>query len=199
MLVWLSLTIGPSADATPAIEGSRAYIQRLDGRTGDIFGITRPACVHAVTSGAEMRDLQEFTSDHDVLEKLDHLISVSKVVVKEDRRCQRKHRKAERHLPRTETKNQQQPATNFEGDGNYPAKRSQRQTHAADVGCGRSEGRELAEAAHEKRQTDQYAAKQWQEFVISMFDLSQRSIILYNRKVSLPTMSVNIKYRVASG
>src|SRR3981189_385254 len=85
----------------------------LGGRTGDIFGITRPACVQAVASGAEMRDLQKTANNHDVLEKMDHLISVSKVVVKEDRRCQGEHRKARRHLSRTKTKDQQQPTANF--------------------------------------------------------------------------------------
>src|SRR6267378_7780421 len=135
----------------------------LGGRTGDIFGIPRSACVQAIASGAEMRDLQESTSDHDVLEKMDHLISVSEVVVKEDRRCQREHRKARRHLSNTKTKDQQQPAANFEGNGNCPAQRRQGQAHAADVGCRRSEGSELAEAAHEERQTDEYATKQWQK------------------------------------
>src|SRR5467141_2583333 len=135
----------------------------LGGRTGDIFGIPRSACVQAVASGAEVCDLQEATNDHDVLEKMDHLISVSKVVMKEDRRRQREHRKAERHLPHTKAKDQQQPAANFEGNGNYPAQRGQGQSHAADVRCRRSEGSELAEAAHEKWQTDKYATNQWQK------------------------------------
>src|SRR6202051_409936 len=110
-----------------------------------------------------MRDLQKTANDHDVREKMDHLISVSEVMVKEDRRCQGEHRKARRHLPHTKTKDQQHSTANFEGNGNCPAQRRQGQTHAADVGCRRSEGSELAEAAHEKRQTDEYATKQWQK------------------------------------
>jgi len=73
---------------------SRLTSGALGGRTGDIFGIPRSACVQAVPFGAEMRDLQKTADNHDVLEKMDHLISVSKVVVKEDRRCQGEHRKA---------------------------------------------------------------------------------------------------------
>jgi hypothetical protein len=143
--------------------GLAAYIQRLDGRAGGILGITRSPRVQAVASGAEMSDLQEAADDHDVFEKMDHLILVSKVVVKEDRRCQRKHRKARRHLSRTKTEDQQHPTANFEGNGNCPAQRSQGQAHAANVGCRWSEGSELAEAAHEKRQTDKYATNQWQK------------------------------------
>ena len=135
------------------------YIRRLDGRAGDILGITRSPSIQAVASGAEMRNLQEATNNHDVLEKMDHLISVGKVMVKEDRRCQREHRKARRHFSHTKTKDQQQPAANLKGNGNCPAQRSQGQTHAADVGCRRSEGSELAEAAHEERKTDKYATK----------------------------------------
>ena len=175
----------------------------LGGRTGDIFGIPRSACVQAVASGAEMRDLQEATNDHDVLEKMDHLISVSKVVMKEDRRRQREHRKAERHLPHTKAKDQQQPAANFEGNGNCPAQWRQGQTHAADVGCRRSEGSKLAKAAHKERQTDKQATKQRQKscsFHVRLFsrhlrrrlaairkgdsDLSPVKIILYECKVS---------------
>src|ERR1700686_5910137 len=110
-----------------------------------------------------MRDLQEAAYDHDVREKMDHLISVSEVMVKEDRCCQGEHRKARRHLPHTKTKDQQQPTANFEGNGNCPAQRGQGQAHAADVRCRRSEGSELADAAHEKRQTDKYATNQWQK------------------------------------
>src|SRR5437899_7124560 len=93
----------------------------LSGSAGDILAITRPPCVQTVASRAEMRDLQQTANDHDVLEKMDHLISVSKVMVKEDRRCQREHRKAGRHLPHTKTKDQQQPTANFESNGNCPA------------------------------------------------------------------------------
>src|SRR6266850_2598017 len=135
----------------------------LGGGAGDIFAIARPPRVQAVASGAEMRDLQKTANDHDVREKMDHLISVSEVSVKEDRRCQGEHRKAGRHLPHTKTKDHQQPTANFEGNGNCPAQRGQGQAHAADVRCRRSEGSELAEAAHEKRQTDKYATKQWQK------------------------------------
>src|SRR5258708_34996914 len=110
-----------------------------------------------------MGDLQKTANDHDVREKMDHLISVSEVMVKEDRRCQGEHRKARRHLPHTKTKDHQQPTANFEGNGNCPAQRGQGQAHAADVRCRRSEGSELAEAAHEKRQTDKYATNQWQK------------------------------------
>src|SRR5258708_18135820 len=110
-----------------------------------------------------MRDLQKTANDHDVREKMDHLISVSEVSVKEDRRCQGEHRKARRHLPHTKTKDHQQPTANFEGNGNCPAQRGQGQAHAADVRCRRSEGSELAEAAHEKWQTDKYATTQWQK------------------------------------
>src|SRR6266849_2450061 len=43
------------------------------------------------------------------------------------------------------------------------AQPGQGQAHAADV-CGRrSEGSELAEAAHEKQQTDKHATNQWQK------------------------------------
>src|SRR6267378_2643845 len=145
----------------------------LGGRTGDIFGIPRSACVQAIASGAEMRDLQESTSDHDVLEKMDHLISVSEVVVKEDRRCQREHRKARRHFSNTKAKDQQQPAANFEGNGNCPAQRSQGQAHAADVGCRRNGER-----------PDRHF---------------RYPIILYDCKVSMSTTAVNKKCRAAPG
>src|SRR5882757_7837685 len=97
----------------------------LSGGAGDIFAMARPPCVQTVASRAEMRDLQKTANDHDVLEKMDHLISVSEVMVKEDRRCQGEHRKARRHLPHTKTKDHQQPTANFEGNGNCPAQRSQ--------------------------------------------------------------------------
>src|SRR6266403_5349131 len=123
-----------------------------------------------------MRDLQKTANDHDVREKMDHLISVSEVMVKEDRRCQGEHRKARRHLPHTKTKDQQQPTANFEGNGNCPAQRGQGQAHAADVRCRRSEGSELAEAAHEKRQTDKYATNQWQKSCNFHVRLSSRCL-----------------------
>src|ERR1700738_1845496 len=100
----------------PAIEESHPTFGALDAGSCDILGIVRPPRVHAMASGSEMRNLQEAANNHDVLEKMDHLISVGKVVVKEDCRCQREHRKARRHLPRTKTQDQQQPATNFEGN-----------------------------------------------------------------------------------
>src|SRR5436190_21603107 len=109
-----------------------------------------------------MRDLQKTANDHDVREKMDHLISVSEVMVKEDRCCQGEHRKARRHLPHTKTKDHQQPTANFEDNRNCPTQRGQGQAHAADVRCRRPEGSELAEAAYEKRQADKYATNQWQ-------------------------------------
>ena len=66
----------------------------LGDRAGDILGLRRPACVQAIASRAEMRDLQKSANDHDVLEEMDHLISVGKVMVKEDRRCERKYSKS---------------------------------------------------------------------------------------------------------
>src|SRR6266436_7792681 len=134
----------------------------LNGGAGDIFAMARPPCVQTVASRAEMRDLQKTANDHDVLEKMDHLISVSEVMVKEDRRCQGEHRKARRHLPHTKTKDHQQPTANFEDNRNCPTQRGQGQAHAADVRCRRPEGSELAEAAYEKRQADKYATNQWQ-------------------------------------
>ena len=62
-----------------------------------------------------MRDLQKPADDHDVLEKMDHLVLVCEVVVKEDRGCQSEHRKTGCHSLRTKTKNQQQPAADLEG------------------------------------------------------------------------------------
>src|SRR5439155_21541642 len=79
----------------------------LSGGAGDIFAIARPSCVQTVASRAEMSDLQKTANDDDVREKMDHLILVSEVMVKEDRRCQGEHRKARRHLPNTKTKEQQ--------------------------------------------------------------------------------------------
>jgi hypothetical protein len=79
----------------------------LGSGAGDILGIARPSRVQAIAPGAEMRNLQEAANNHDVLEKMDHLISVSKVVVKEDRRCQREHCKARCHISHTKTKDQQ--------------------------------------------------------------------------------------------
>src|ERR1700722_1077749 len=149
---------------------------------------------------------------------MDHLISIGKVVVKEDRRCQRKHRKARRHLPRAKAKDQQQPATDFEGNGDCPTQRRQRQTYAADVGCRRPEGRKLAEAAHEERQTNKDATKQWQKscsFHVRLFSRHLRRRytmvgtetanchrrgplgMLYDRKVYMPTIPVNRKCRAA--
>jgi len=97
----------------PTIEGSCVVTRlapascALGGSAGDILAIARPPRVQAIAPGAEMRNLQEAANNHDVLEKMNHLISVSKVVVKEDRRCQREHRKARRHLSHTKTKDQQ--------------------------------------------------------------------------------------------
>jgi hypothetical protein len=98
------------------------------GRSRDIFRIAR---VQAEASRSKMRDLQEPADDHDVLEKVDHLILIGKIPVKEDCRCQSEHGQAERDLSRTKTERQQQTTTDLEGNGNRPAKRGQRQIDAA--------------------------------------------------------------------
>src|SRR5260370_36085873 len=85
------------------------------------------ACIQAEASGAKMRDLQEPADDHDVLQKMDHLILVGEIPVKEDCRCQSEHGEAERDLSRTKTEHQQQATTDLEANGNRPAERSQLQ------------------------------------------------------------------------
>src|ERR1700732_5163372 len=80
----------------------------------------------------------------------------------EDLRFEGEHRIAPPHLPHTKNKAHEQPPANFEGNGNCPAQRGQGQAYAADVRCRRSEGSELADAAHEKGQADKYATNQWQ-------------------------------------
>src|SRR5437868_3015470 len=55
--------------------GLSACIRRaLSDRTCDIFGIARFARVQTVASGSEMPDLQKSADDHDVLEKMKHLV-----------------------------------------------------------------------------------------------------------------------------
>src|SRR6476660_8032137 len=107
----------------------RPIFGTLSGGAGDLFSIAQPSSVQTVASRAEMRDLQKTANDHDVGEKMDHLISVSEVMVKGDRRCQGEHRKPRRHLPHTKTKDQQQPTANFAGNRNCPAQRGQGQAH----------------------------------------------------------------------
>jgi hypothetical protein len=58
-------------------------------RARDIFRIAR---VQAEASGSKMRDLQQPADDHDVLEKMNHLILIGEVSVKKHRRCQNKRR-----------------------------------------------------------------------------------------------------------
>src|SRR5882757_9197468 len=123
-------------------------------------GIALMARVQAEASGSKMRDLQQPADNHDVLEKMDHLILIGEIPVKEDRRCQSEHGEAERDLSRTKAEHQQQTATDLEGNGNRPAERGQRQADTADIACRCCIGGDLAEAAHEKRQADKQATKQ---------------------------------------
>src|ERR1700688_2592809 len=181
------------SDRSACAPQSKTTTVMLGGGAGDILRIARPNCVQAKASGAEMCNLQEAANDHDILEKMDHLISVSKVVVKEDRRCQREHRKTRRHLPRTKTKDKQQPAADFKGNGDCPAQWRQRQTHAADVGCRRPEGSKLAEAAHEERQTDKDTTKQWQKSC--SFHVRPSSRHLRRRYTTVETATANCHRR----
>src|SRR5882724_4570903 len=96
---------------------------------------SRIARVQAEASGAKMRDLQEPADYHEVLEKMDHLILIGEIPVKEDCRCQSEHGQAKRNLSRTKAEYQQQTTPDLEGNGNRPAKRGKRQADTADIGC----------------------------------------------------------------
>ena len=63
----------------------------LSGRGCDILGTAPHPSVQTVASGSKMRDLQKPADHHDVFEKMDHLILIGEVSVKEDRRRQGEH------------------------------------------------------------------------------------------------------------
>ena len=100
MLVWFSTMFPP---AMLVLELLMVVL------TCDIFGIARSARVQTVAPGSEMPDLQKSADDHDVLEKMDHLVLVREVFVKEDRGRQSEHRKTDRHPPRAKPSNNPPP------------------------------------------------------------------------------------------
>jgi hypothetical protein len=88
--------------------------------------IARLPSIEAVCAGTEMRNLQEAAGDHDVLQKVDHLILVGKVVMEEDGRRQSEPGQADCHRPHTKTKKHAHATANLEDDGDGPTEGSQR-------------------------------------------------------------------------
>src|ERR1700750_1231720 len=89
----------------------------LGARTRDALRIAR---VQAVAAGPKVRDLQQSAGHHDVLEKVDHLILVGEIAVKEHRRCQNEQGQSESDRTGLKAKYQQQATTDLEGNGNCP-------------------------------------------------------------------------------
>jgi len=85
-----------------------------------------------------MHDLQQTSGHHDVLQEVDHLILIRKMMMKKHGGRERKHGKRERHRCGSKSKNKQQTAANLEHDGDQPTERSQRQSRLTYLGRYRS-------------------------------------------------------------
>jgi len=108
------------------LEETRLRVRALGRcvRSGRV--IARLPRIEAVCAGTEMCNLQEAAGDHDILQKVDHLILVGEVVMEEDGRRQSEPGKGDCHRPHTKAKKQAQATAHLENDGDGPTKGSQR-------------------------------------------------------------------------
>src|SRR5882724_4591871 len=104
--------------------------------------------VEAECAGPECRNLKQPTRHHHVLQEVDHLILVGKVVVERKCCCEREDSESHGHDTRMIARNEEQTTPEFDGDGHSESERWERQSHSADhSGCGAIGGK-LAKAAH---------------------------------------------------
>src|SRR5882672_246865 len=111
-----------------------------------------------------MHDLQQTPDHHDVLQEVDHLVLIRKMMMKKDGGREREPGKRERRLCGAKSKNKQQAAAKLEHDGDQPTEGSQGQSRLAYLGRYRSICGELAQPTHDEGQTYERSAQQREVF-----------------------------------